>query len=131
MNRYSYWTKRYGELVSAGKNRAGKGYTEEALCTFPRYNVINAILVEIERQRPESFTSLDEAKRVFRGVAASAQNVFTQPPHGNVVCQVMNGEREALDKFIAQLTENDLLAVERLFYRRVLEREEPKSFGGN
>jgi len=130
MNRYSYWTKRYGELVSAGKDRAGYEYTEEALCTFPRYNVLNAMLVEIERQRPENFTSLNEAKCVFREIAASAQNVFTQPPHGSVERQVMNEEREALDKFIAQLTENDLLAVERLFYRRVLETEETEAIWG-
>jgi len=130
MNRYSYWTKRYGELVSAGKDRAGYEYTEEALCTFPRYNVLNAMLVEIERQRPENFTSLNEAKRVFREIAASAQNVFTQPPHGSVERQVMNEEREALDKFIAPLPENDLLAVERLFYRRVLETEETEAIWG-
>ena len=66
MERHSYWTNKYAELSSAGKDRAGYGYTDEALSTFPRYNVLNAILFEVERYRPEEFGTLDEAKRFFR-----------------------------------------------------------------
>ena len=124
MDRYSYWMKKYDELAAVGKDRAGYGYTQEARCTFPRYNVLNAILVEIERHRPENFATLGEAKRIFRAAAANAQNVFTQPPNGKLEQQVMNEEREALDQFIAQLTERDLLSIEPLFYRRVLSAEE-------
>ncbi len=127
MDRYSYWTKEYGELAAMGKDRAGSGYTQEALCTFPRYNVLNAILIEIERHRPEKFSTLDEAKRFFIAVAADAQNIFTQPPNGNLEQQVMNEEREALGKFIAQLTDRDLLSSEPLFYRRVLSAAESNS----
>ena len=32
----------------------------------------------------------------------------------------MNEERDALDNFISKITEDDLLSVEPLFYRRVL-----------
>lgn len=124
MDRYSYWMERYSELASLGKARSGYEYTGEALCTYPRYNVLNAMLVEIERHRPEDFTSLDEARRVFRAAAANAQNVFTRPPHGNLELQVMNEERAALDSFIATATADDLSAVEPLFYRRVLSAEE-------
>jgi len=84
MERYSYWTKKYGELASTGKDRSGSEYTEEALCTFPRYNVLEAILVEVERHRPSDFTSLNEAKRAFKDVAANAQSIFTQPPIGRI-----------------------------------------------
>jgi hypothetical protein len=124
MERYCYWTKTYGELVSAGKDRSGSEYTKEALYTFPRYNVLDAILVEVERHRPVDFTSLDEARRVFKAVAAEAQSIFTQPPNGNVEQQAMNEEREALDNFIAKVTEDDLSLVEPLFYRRVLSADE-------
>ena len=124
MERYSYWTKQYADLVSAGKNRSGYEYTKEALCTFPRYNVLNAILVEVERHRPADFTSLEEAKRVLMAVAANAQSIFTQPPNGNLEQQAMNEEREALNNFIATIKENDLSSVEPLFYRRVLTAEE-------
>lgn len=124
MDRYSYWTEKYGEIVSKGQDRAGYGYTQEALCTFPRYNVLNAMLVEVERHRPEDFTNLNEAKRAFRAAALNAQNIFTQPPNGDLEQKVMHEEREALCEFISQLSESDLLRIEPLFYRRVLSAEE-------
>lgn len=124
MERYSYWTKKYGELASAGKDRSGYEYTKEALYTFPRYNVLNAILVEVERHRPVDFTSLNEAKRVFKNVATNAQNLFTQPPNGTLEQQAMDEEREALDHFISKVSEDDLSFVKPLFYRRVLTAEE-------
>ncbi len=127
MDRYSYWTEKYAELSSAGKDRAGYGYTDEALYTFPRYNVLNAILFEIERYRPEEFATFDEAKRFFSLVAAEAENIFTRPPKGNLEQKAMGEERETLSKFIDELTEDDLSSVEPLFYRRVLSAEERDS----
>jgi hypothetical protein len=123
-DRYSYWSTRYGELISRGADRIGSKYTEEALDTFPRYNVIDAILVEVERCRPQDLSSLDEAKTIFRAVCASAQSIFTQPPNGQLEQTAMNEERLALDNFIANLTLTDLSKVEPLFYRRVLTSEE-------
>jgi hypothetical protein len=124
LEQYSYWTKKYGELVSEGKDRFGNQYANEALYTFPRYNVLNAILVEVERHRPVDFSSIDDAKRVLKSVALNAQSIFTQPPNGNLEQTAMNEEREALAKFISELSNNDLLLVEPLFYRRVLTAEE-------
>ncbi len=124
MDKYSYWTRRYADLASTGKDRAGYEYTPEALGIFPRYHVLNAVLVEIERHRANEFASLDEAKRAFRAMAADAQNIFTQPPNGPIEQRAMSEEREALDRFIANLTDTDLAVVEPLFYRRVLNAEE-------
>ena len=124
MDRHAYWTKKYGELASEGKDRAGYGYTQEALCTFPRYNVLKAMLIEIERHRPEDLPTLNEAKRTFCAAARNAQTIFTQPPSGDLEQKVMLEEREALCQFISQLSERDLLGIEPLFYRRVLSKEE-------
>ena len=54
----------------------------------------------------------------------ASYSFFTQPPNGNLEQQAMNEEREALDNFISEVTEDDLLFVEPLFYRRVLTAEE-------
>ena len=120
IDRYDYWTRKYSELASVGKNRAGTEYTREALRTFPRYNVLKAILIEVERHRPEEFASLDEAKRAFTTIAATAQSVFTKPPNDLLAQQTMNEERDALAQFIANLSQAHLSAVAPLFYRRVL-----------
>jgi hypothetical protein len=127
MDRYSYWTGKYAELSAAGKGRAGYGYTDEALRTFPRYNVLKAILFEIERYRPEEFGTFDEAKHFFRLVAAQAENIFTRPPKGDLERKAMSEERETLSRFIDELTEDNLSTVEPLFYRRVLSAAESDS----
>lgn len=122
MDGYSHWTQKYNELSFVGKDRAD--CDDEAHRTFPRYNVLNAILIEVERYRPEEFSSLDEAKRFFRLVAIEAQSIFTKPPNGNLQRMAMDEEREALSRFIDQLTEEDLSSVEPLFHRRVFSTEE-------
>lgn len=126
IDRHFYWSKKYSELDSARKNLTNYGYTDEALRTFPRYNVLNAILVETERYRPEEFETLDEAKNFFSLIATEAENIFTKPPNGDIEQGVMNEERELLRKFISQITEENLLSVEPLFYRRSLSVNESK-----
>ncbi len=124
MDRHFYWSKKYSELDAVRKNLTNNGYTDEAFRTFPRYNVLNAILTEIERYRPDEFKTLDEAKKFFSLAASEAENVFTKPPNGNIEQGVMNEEREFLHNFINQITEKDLSLVESLFYRKVLSSNE-------
>jgi hypothetical protein len=47
LDRYDYWWKRYIEIQTKGHDRKGN-HTDEALRVFPRYNILNAILVEVE-----------------------------------------------------------------------------------
>ena len=121
------WMGKYYKLASAGKERSGLGYTEEALYIFPRYMLLNAILVEVERYRPEDFSTIDEAKRFFRLIAAKTQSESTQPQDNEVEIKAISEERNALCKFVEQLTEQNLLSIESLFYRRVLSEKESDS----
>jgi len=124
MDRHFYWSNKYRELDSARKNLTNNGYTDEALRTFPRYNLLNAILTETERYRPDEFKTFDEAKRFFGLVASEAENIFTKPPNGSIEQGVMNEERELLHKFINEITDKDLSLIEPLFYRKVLSSNE-------
>ena len=125
MENHFYWSEKYSELNTGGAGRSG--YTDEQLATFPRYNLLDAILFEVERYRPEEFKTLDEAKRFFCLVASDAESIFTKPPNGTIEESVMIEERNKLSKFINELTHNDLKTVEPLFYRRVLSDEESKA----
>lgn len=128
IQRHKYWTDKYGELASAGRDRMARGYTEEALRTFPRYNVLRAILIEVERYDPASFATLDEARRKLSAVAANAQDMFTQPTSGDSIEEVvMKEERELLQQYIERTSEDNLTSVEPLFYRRVLSKAESES----
>jgi hypothetical protein len=122
MDNHFYWSKKYSEMNTGGAGRSG--YTDEHLMTFPRYNVLNAILIEVERYRPEDFKTFEEAKHFICLIANEAQSVSTKPPNGNIQQKAMDEERDKLCKFINQLTEEDLSSVEPLFYRRVLSNDE-------
>ncbi|HEX8564624.1 MAG TPA: hypothetical protein VF648_03075 [Pyrinomonadaceae bacterium] len=124
IDHYSYWMEKYSELAATGKNRSGNGYTDEALSMFPRYMLLNSILVEIERYRPEEFDTVDEAKRFFHIVVAETQSESTQPHERSIERKAIDEERDAICKFIGGLTNEDLARVEPLFYRRVLSDEE-------
>lgn len=60
--RAAYWHTRYAEL---GSHIDRSGYTTEQKNIFPRYNVLEAILVEVKRFCPESFTSSEEAREML------------------------------------------------------------------
>ncbi|MDQ3062895.1 MAG: hypothetical protein M3R14_08560 [Acidobacteriota bacterium] len=127
INNSSRWTEKYYELASNGTNRSGFGYTDEALYIFPRYMLLNAILVKVERYRPEDFPTLDEAKRFFRLVATETQSESTEPHDNKIERKAIDEERDAFCKFIEQLNKEDLSSVKPLFYRRVLSEEESNS----
>lgn len=127
INNYSHWIEKYFELTSIGTDRSGFGYTDEALYIFPRYVLLNAILVEVESYNPEGFSTVEEAKRFFSLVATETQSTTTQPHDNKIEHKAISEERAALCKFIEQFTEQDLLSVEPLFYRRVLSGKEGDS----
>lgn len=127
MDNSSYCSEKYSKLLATEEPRVKYGYSDEALYTFPRYNVLNAILFETERFRPEEFKSLDEAKNFFKLIAKEAQSVFTKPPIEEISEKAMREEREKLFKYIDELSEQDLMAIKPVFYRRVLSDEESKS----
>ena len=125
MDRHFYWTGKYSELNSSGKGFTfGNGYSEEALATFPRYNVLNAILTEIERCKPSDFSSIESAREFFCLVTKEAESVFTKPPNAEISEKVMAEERELLGEYIKRLDEAELSKVEPLPYRRVLSENE-------
>jgi hypothetical protein len=122
------WSLAYAELMTARKDREGNQYSNEALETFPRYNVLNAVLMEVERYRPEDFADFYEAKEFFKLAATSAQSLFTEKPIGPIDALAMNDERKQLAEFIDHQTLQTVETVEPLFYRRVLSKSEEDSF---
>jgi len=129
LERHSYWCKRYSEIVRKRGDRQQDGYhyTPNALATFPRYNVLNAIRVEVERIDPAKLGDADNAKALLIIAGETAQDDFTQRPIGEIDERAMAEEREAFCRYVRGLSPIDLYAVEGLPYRRVLATEESKS----
>jgi hypothetical protein len=129
MARASFWEDIYDQLHQSGRAtrpRIGAPsweYTEEALATFPRYNVLGAILTEVERLDPAEIGTITEARELITLAGEVAENEFTTAS-GNIERSAMREEREFFARHVGGLSEHDLDGVETLFYRRVLLSEE-------
>jgi hypothetical protein len=122
LERHAEWTRRYSEIGAP----TGRRYSAAALDTFPRYQVLQAILDEVERWQPGDFPDLPTAREALAEAGRSAESLFTQPPHGEIEARAMAEEREAFRAFVRSVPEADLAAVEPLPYRRCLREVEER-----
>ena len=120
IERHGYWLAEYEPLVNSGTERSGYEYSAEAMNIFPRYNVLNSILTEIERQRPAGLADLREARDLFCLAVATAEDDFTRINLGKIEEEAKDEERDLLVKYITDLSEETLLVIEPLFFRQVL-----------
>jgi hypothetical protein len=129
LERYALWAGRYAEIVRRGADRGRDGcrYTPEALATFPRYNVLNAIRVELERIDPGELRDFDAAKTRVLRAGETANDDFTRKPIGAIDQRATSEERAAFRGYIAGLAPADLSAVEPLPSRRVLAPDESEA----
>ena len=129
LDQHAFWCERYSEIVRrhGDRRRDGYHYTPEALATFPRYNVLNAIRVEIERIDPSNLIDSEETRARLVLVGRTATDDVSRKPMGQIDQRAMAEEREAFTRYIGALSPSELMAVEPLPYRRVLTAEESKS----
>ena len=127
------WGQRYSDLLAdEDRARRRKGlpepttynYSQEALATFPRYQVLDAIHAAVEALTPSDLGSLDEAREVLAATGASAESIFTRPPNGEAEQRAMNEEREQFAQYIRGLSNEELAEVDALPYRRTLTQAE-------
>ena len=127
MERHFYWATEYSKLSSDGKARAGQSYTKEALSVFPRYNVLNAILTDVERFIPADFDSLNHEREMLSRAGKTAQDLFTTGKQSEIEQQVMSEERERFSSFVEKISTDELEGIILLAYRRVLKETEAKN----
>jgi hypothetical protein len=129
LDRYAFWCERYAEIANRAGDRESDGYhyTPEALSTFPRYNVVNAILVEIERIHPGSLGDFEETKALLICVGRIGEDDCTRKPIGRIDERAIEEERDAFCRFVSELSPSDLTAVPPLPFRRVLTADESRT----
>ena len=129
---HAKWCGEYEKIVARGGDREDDGYhyTPEARRTFPRYNVLAAILEAVERIPIETLGSA-ELTRERLIAASSAESAFTRPPQGNLELAVIQQEREAFARFVRDLPSTSLSTVLPLPYRRVLNATESEQIWGD
>jgi hypothetical protein len=119
LERHAYWCARYSEILRKRGDRQqdGYNYTAEALATFPRYNVLNAIRVELERIDPAKFGDAESTRALLVLAGNTAEDDFTLRPIGEIDERAMAEERDAFCRYIGGLKPSDLNAVKALAYR--------------
>ena len=126
MDRYNDWSEKYAAIAKNGNDRRGIEYTDEAYATFPRYNVLSAILLGIEKLDFDCLPPLAELKELLEILAQTSQTIFTENLGNEIAVAVDQEERDLFCGAIQQAEKNKLSNIEPLFYRRVLDAEEVK-----
>lgn len=121
--RFALWAERYQELAASGRDRQGSAYTAEAFRTFPRYQVLDAIRIDLERLTGSDVGNLADARETFALVGLTAENEFTSfdQPEARAAAQE---EREAFERYVRNVSPADLREIKALPYARVLSADE-------
>ena len=127
--RHAQWSEKYHQLGQKGGDRTslrggGWGYTSKAKDTYPRYNVLAAILAEIERVAVAELGDLAGARANLAAIIHRAQNRFTEPPNGDIEEAAMDEERELAIAHVTKIDEATLWETRLLPLRRTLDDSE-------
>ncbi len=122
IRRHSHWEAKYSELQRGRENRMPYTYSQRDLATFPRYNVLNAILIEVQRLVPMGM-NFEEVRKSLVAAGMSAESPLTRPPHEAISETAMDEERHAFCDYIRGLDNDVLWRIRPLPHRRVLTDE--------
>jgi hypothetical protein len=122
LQRAAEWVRRYDELLDRerrARQEAGVpeptsySYSDEALATFPRYNVLRTIKWALEAISPSQMQSLAAARERLAEIGWSADSDYTESSH-EISRRVIDEERALFADYVRSLSEEDLDAVEPL-----------------
>lgn len=118
MDRYAELVDRYAGIPDQG--RASGGYSLEAKWVFPQYNVVAAMLVEVERLDPDDLPPAPALSDALVRAAEKAQSPFTDPRGSDLEA----AERRRFARTVSSWMYGAPLTAEPLGYRRVLSPDE-------
>ncbi|MGW4412747.1 hypothetical protein ACWEJ6_52795 [Nonomuraea sp. NPDC004702] len=120
IRRYDKLADRYAELPNQGRAADGYDYSPDAWRIFPRYNVVAAILEQVERLDPDRLPEFSDLVEALAEAADAAQSPFTQPASNEVEAKAMAEERRLFQSVLQGWVTRGDLRVTPLAYRRVL-----------
>jgi len=112
-DRWSFWVRRY-------KERAIGVDHPEAQNMYPRYNVLAAILVDVESVEPDDVDTVDALRSVLVMAGQTAEDAFTRAPQSAIAARAMQEERALFSAYVCDLSLHDVAAIEPLPYHRSL-----------
>ncbi|GHJ47120.1 hypothetical protein Cs7R123_44620 [Catellatospora sp. TT07R-123] len=119
MVRYAELADRYAGLPGQGRAADGFHYTDEARSIYPRYNVVDAILIEIERLDGDDLPDASTLVKALSRAGSEAGSVFTQPDD-EVEARAIAQERARFLQQVQQWATMPELPADPVGYRRVM-----------
>lgn len=126
--RYEGLRSGYRQLPNNGRQADGFHYTTEAKRIFPRYNVVEAILIEVERLDPDHLPGIDAVTHTLLAAAESANSPFTTSPRDEVEADAIADERRLFVANVQRWVAQPNLGIDPLPYRRVLRPAESSAW---
>jgi hypothetical protein len=119
---FNYWADRYS------KERTGNDfpytYTNNDYYLFPRYNVLSAILDNVETLVEQTGLDFETCKQELKDVGSTANSPFTTGEQNDTAKNAMQEERKKFIDFVQNLTASNLQEIEPLPHRRRLAKTE-------
>ncbi|GAA5201686.1 hypothetical protein GCM10023322_82190 [Rugosimonospora acidiphila] len=122
--RYEELQREYSQLPNGGRQADGYRYSTEAKQIFPRYNIVDAMLVEVERLDPDRLPGVSGVASMMLAAAESADSPFTRPPDDETQARAMADERRLFAAQVERWRTQPDFQTEPVPYRRVLTPEE-------
>jgi hypothetical protein len=117
LERIDQWHRRYEEL---GPPDYERGYSDRHKDVFPRYNVLAAVLVEVERLRAEQLVDFQDACNQLGSVGRTVHDAFPEDPKDAIEQRAAQEELDLFTSFVDGLDATTLAEVAPLPYRRTL-----------
>ncbi|MCE9534118.1 MAG: hypothetical protein K8T89_23815 [Planctomycetes bacterium] len=126
LDQYAFWHKQMTDIARREAD-ATREILDSVAAIVSRYNVLNAIRIELERIEPAKLNGLGDTRKLLILAGELADDIFTQGPTREVERKATEEERAAFAAYIRSLSLSSLSEVASLPYRRVLTDEESKS----
>jgi hypothetical protein len=123
IDNHRYWAERYTK-ERTGDNFPEYTYTDNDYNLFPRYNMLHAILGEVETLVGQNHLNIEAGKQALKSMGLNAGSSLMKEAINKIERAAMQEEREKFIRFIDQVSPDNLAAVEPLPHRRRLTEEE-------
>lgn len=124
IDRRSNWIDAYSRVPNQGRASDGYHYRDDAKDIFPRYNVLDAIRVEVERLDPDDLPPVELVKAHLVHAGHFAENMFTSGKTGAIEERAMEDERSRFVSWVEETAERLPESVAALPYQRTLSPDE-------
>lgn len=124
IDRRTEWIEAYSSVPNQGRANDGYHYRDDAKNIFPRYNVLQAIRVEVERLDPDDLPELTAVADRLIHAGTHAQDLFTEGDHGDIERRAMDEERSAFVAWVHRTLQELPESVPSMPYRRTLTSDE-------